>query len=266
MIDLTKSDMNQFQYSDWISYFKNNDTQRLKIDFSEEKMLPENVKHLIYPSMRIFQKGEGSDGTFLMHTVERYIKMGGPIDYQQAMQLFIKEENWHSAYLKTYMNYYKIPAARKSVLDTIFRKIRHLGGLKCEVTILVTSEMIALTYYDALSKCTDSKVLKQICQQMLNDELPHIIFQSYTLSRLNPSGWDIFVRKLIMNVTLPLVWGVCHKVYRTGGYHFSSFMKEANGYLRQSVYLSQKQKAKSYKNRSPLKTTKRIIDNNKFHK
>ncbi len=41
---------------------------------------------------------------------------------------------------------------------------------------------------------------------MLNDELPHIIFQSYTLSRLNPSGWDIFVRKLIMNVTLPLVW------------------------------------------------------------
>lgn len=37
MIDLTKSDMNQFQYSDWISYFKNNDTQRLKIDFSEEK-------------------------------------------------------------------------------------------------------------------------------------------------------------------------------------------------------------------------------------
>ena len=41
MIDLTKSDMNQFQYSDWISYFKNNDTQRLKIDFSEEKMLPE---------------------------------------------------------------------------------------------------------------------------------------------------------------------------------------------------------------------------------
>ncbi len=56
MIDLTKSDMNQFQYSDWISYFKNNDTQRLKIDFSEEKMLPENVKHLIFPRCESFKK------------------------------------------------------------------------------------------------------------------------------------------------------------------------------------------------------------------
>lgn len=242
MVDFTKSDMNQFQYPDWISYFKNNDTKRLKIDFSEEDTLPEKVKRLIFPSIRAFQKGEGSGGTFLMRTVERYVETGGPVEYRQAMQLFIKEENWHSAYLKAYMDHYGVPAAKKSVLDTVFRKIRHFGGLKCEVTILVTAEMIALTYYNALSKCTDSKALKRICRQMLDDELPHVMFQSYTLSRFNPSRWDVFLRSLIMNITLLFVWGACHKVYRIGDYRFSSFIKENNGYLRQSVYLSRRHK------------------------
>lgn len=246
MVHFTESDMNRFQYQDWVSYFENNDTKRLKIDFSKEDFLSEEVKKLIFPSIRAFQKGEGSDGKFLARTVDRYVEAGGPTEYRQAMRLFVKEENWHSAYLKVYMDYYGIPTVKKSVLDTVFRKIRHFGGLKCEVTILVTAEIIALTYYDALSKCADSNALKQICGQMLNDELPHVMFQSYTLSRFNPNRWDILLRSLIMNTTLLFVWGAFHKVYQTGGYRFSRFIKENNGYLRQSVYLSRKQK------RSPL--------------
>lgn len=229
-----------FQYQDWISYFENNDTKRLKIDFSEGNILSEKMKQLVFPSIRAFQKGEGSDGKFLMQTVEHYVDTGGPAAYKRAMQLLVREENRHSAYLKAYMDYYGIEIAKKSALDTIFRKVRHLGGLKCEVTVLVTAEMIALTYYDALSKCTDSKALKQICQQMLDDELPHIIFQSYTLGRLKPNRVDILLRVLIMNLTLLFVWGAFHKVYQTGGYCFVRFMKDNNGYLRQSVCLSQK--------------------------
>ena len=240
MVNFTQDDMNRFQYQNWISYFENNDTKRLKIDFSEENPLSEKVKKLVFPSIQAFQKGEGSDGTFLMQTVDHYVRAGGPTTYKQAMHLFVKEENWHSAYLKAYMDYYGIKKAKKSAFDTIFRKARHLGGLKCEVTILVTAEMIALTYYDALSRCTDSKVLKQICKQMLDDELPHIMFQSYTLSRLKPNRSDILLRFLIMNLTLLFVWGAFHKVYQMGGYRFTRFMKENNGYLRQSVYLSRK--------------------------
>lgn len=241
MVYFVQDDMNRFQYQDWISHFENNDMKRLEIDFSGEKPLSPEMKRLIFPSIRAFQKGEGSDGKFLMKTVERYVRTGGPAEYQQAMQLFVREENWHSAYLKAYMDHYDIKIAKKSVLDTIFRKLRHLGGLKCEVTVLVTAEMIALTYYDALSKCTDSKVLKQICRQMLDDELPHIMFQSYTLRRLNPNPVDILQRIMLMNLTLLFVWCAFHKVYQTGGYCFSRFMKENNGYLRQSVYLSRKQ-------------------------
>ena len=240
MVNFTQSDLNRFQYQDWISYFENNDAKRLKIDFSEESILSPKMKRLVFPSVRAFQKGEGSDGRFLMRTVEDYVRAGGPAEYKRAMQLFVREENWHSAYLKAYMDYHGIEMAKRSALDAIFRKLRHAGGLKCEVTTLVTAEMIALTYYDALSRCTDSKALKQICRQMLDDELPHIMFQSYTLSRLQPTWIDILLRSLMMNLTLLFVWCAFHKVYQTGGYRFTRFVKENNGYLRQSVYLSRK--------------------------
>ncbi len=243
MVDFTQAEGNGFSYREWISHFEEQDTKRLEMDFSEEQPLSEKTKKLIFPSIRAFQKGEGSDGTFLMKTVERYVSAGGPAEYRQAMKLFIKEENWHSAYLKAYMNHYGIKSAKKSALDSVFRKLRHIGGIKCEVTVLVTAEMIALTYYDALSACTDSKMLKRICGQMLEDEVPHIMFQSYTLSRLKPSRFDTLMRFLMMNGTLLFVWCAFHKVYQTGGYRFTRFMKENNGYLRQSVYLARKQKA-----------------------
>lgn len=252
MMDFTQDRQNQFQYADWIAHFENNDTKRLRLDFSEEKPLTEQEKKLIFPSMRAFQKGEGSDGRFLMQTVERYVETGGPEEYRRAMELFVREENWHSAYLKAYLDHYEGKAAKKSALDAVFRRLRHLGGIKCEVIVLVTAEMIALTYYDALSNCTDSKVLKQICKQMLDDEVPHIQFQSYTLSRFRPNRIDILLRTLLMNCTLLFVWCAFHKVYQTGGYGFIRFMRENNETLRQSVFLSQKQKSSAFARKGKL--------------
>ena len=243
MVNFTQDDMNRFQYQDWVTHFEANDGKRLKSDFSQEAPLSQQTKKLIFPSIRAFQKGEGSDGSFLLQTVDRYVQRDGPAEYRKAMELFVKEENWHSAYLKAYMEHHGIKGAEKSALDAVFRKLRHIGGLKGEVTVLVTAEMIALTYYDALSRCTDSKALKRICQQMLDDEVPHVMFQSYTLSRFHPNGLDVFLRFLIMNVTLLFVWGAFHKVYQRGGYGFTRFMEENNGYLRQSVYLSRNPQA-----------------------
>ena len=69
MINLLKSKMNKYNYKDWISYFKSNDQQRLHIDFSKELPLTDSERRLITPSVRAFQKGEGSDGRHLMNTV-----------------------------------------------------------------------------------------------------------------------------------------------------------------------------------------------------
>lgn len=240
MIDLIKSRMNHFSYREWISYFADNDHKRLNMDFSQEEFLSVEKQSLIFPSIRAFQKGEGSDGICLMKTVENSIVNLEEPSYKEAMLWFIKEENWHSAYLKKYMDYYHITSQKHSFLDKVFRLLRQSGGLRCEITVLVTAEMIALTYYDALSRCTDSPVLKSICRQMLHDELPHIIFQSYTLSHFKNHFLYNFLRSLFTEITLLFVWGAFHSVYQSGGYSFLLFLKENLGYLRQSLYLSKR--------------------------
>lgn len=240
MVDLLSSDLCRFSYRDWLSHFTRNDQERLKIDFSEEKELSAQARALIFPSIRAFQKGEGSDGRFLRTAVSSFCKKHDLSDYEKAMDLFIREENWHSSYLKQYMAYHKIAELPHSFLDRVFRRLRRLGGLRCEVIVLVTAEMIALTYYSALERCTDSKALKSICGQMLQDEVPHAIFQSYTLSRFRNGFPARLFRWLLMEFTCLGVWSAFHKVYQKGGYTFSGFFKENQGYLRQSILLAEK--------------------------
>lgn len=242
MKNITNSDMNQFTYREWISYFEENHAQRLQIDFSQEKPLSEAERALIFPSVRAFQKGEGSDGAHLLKTVDAFLKNGGEPEYREAMVWFIREENRHSQYLKKYMDFYQEKALKRSFLDSAFRRLRKAMGLKCEVTVLVTAEMIALTYYDALANCTDSPVLKRICSQMLHDETPHIMFQSYTLSHFKNRLPDQLFRILVMKVTLLFVWGAFHRVYQAGGYDFRRFVRENQGYLWQSIDLSKQKR------------------------
>lgn len=234
--------MNQFSYQEWVSYFEKNYTERLQIDFSQEKMLSEEERDLIFPSVRAFQKGEGSDGVHLLKTVDIFVKKGGEPEYREAMVWFVREENQHSQYLKKYMDFYQEKGLKRSFLDDAFRRLRKLMGLKCEITVLVTAEMIALTYYDALANCTDSPVLKSICHQMLHDELPHIMFQSYTLSHFQNRLPDKLLRILLMKGTLLFVWGAFHTVYQAGGYDFHRFAMENQGYLQQSIYLSERKR------------------------
>ena len=79
MISFAKSRMNQFTYREWIGWFAHNNDQRLAIDFSKEKGLSEEEAKLIFPSIREFQKGEGSDGKYLLQAVDQF-------DFRKGME------------------------------------------------------------------------------------------------------------------------------------------------------------------------------------
>lgn len=238
MFRLSDLHLENYKKSDWVSYFMINHERRLQIDFSKEIELTKEEKALIFPSIRNFQKGEASDGVHLLGCVRRYAARNHVPDYMEAMKWFVREENQHSAYLKEYMDHYDIPVRKNSFLDRIFRNLRKSGGLKKEIIVLVTAEMIALSYYSALSECTDSPVLKSICRQMLHDELRHVVFQSCTLSRLKVSPWENLLRILLMEATATVVWFSMKDVFRSGGYTFSRLLFDSLGYLRQSIDIS----------------------------
>lgn len=240
MQNLNNLKMDGFTYQDWTAYFVKNGEQRLCIDFSQEQELPQPLHALVFPAIRLFQVGESSEGKHLLKTAEAFANAFGQPDYPETVKEFIKEENWHSAYLKKYMDFHKVNAADGSRLQGAFQKLRRLGGLKCEVNVLVTAEMIALTFYNALANCTASSALKSICAQMLHDELPHIVFQSYTLGHFKNNAVSHLWRKTLMCGVSLLLWLRFHKIYQVGGYGFLRFWQENFGYLRQSIQLTKK--------------------------
>lgn len=114
-------------------------------------------------------------------------------------------------------------------------------GFECEVIILVTAEMIALSYYTALSNATNSNLLKTICTQMLNDELKHVVLQSDTLHRISKSRNEIInklirkIRMFVMRVTVFVVWHKYKNLFIKGGYKYKKFKKYSIEYLKESI-------------------------------
>lgn len=235
MIRLSDLHMTDIEHFDWAAYFEENHAHRLQIDFEKEPQLSIEEKELIFPSIRNFQKGEASEGRFLLKCAARYAKRNNEPEYLEAMEWFVREENWHSFYLKQYMDHHQVAACSDTMLDSIFRFLRKIGGLRSEVIVLVTAEMIALSYYRALAECVASPALKSICEQMLHDELKHIVFQSCTLYRMKTNPIERLIRILLMEVTMSVVWGFMSNVFRSGGYSFRRYAGDCLGYLKQSI-------------------------------
>ncbi len=240
MIRLSSLHITDIEHFDWPAYFENNHAHRLQIDFSKEPQLSSREKELIFPSIRRFQKGEASEGRFLLKCARNYAEKKNLPDYPEAMEWFVREENWHSFYLKQFMDYHQADVCSASILDSIFRALRKTGGLRSEVIVLVTAEMIALSYYSTLSECVDSPALKSICAQMLHDELRHIVFQSYTLYRMKTNFMERLFRILFMEITMSIVWCSMKNVFRAGGCSFKRYAGECLGYMKQSLEIEKK--------------------------
>lgn len=241
MLDLLKLEKDRFPhftYADWARYFEGNARAPLEPDFSREPALLPEVRRRILPSIGAFRQGEASEGQYLHAAAQAFARQQGEPAYPQAIALFIKEENRHAGYLARFMEHHKAPAPRPSGLDRVFRWLRRQGGLRCQATVLVTAEMLALTYYDALGRGSGSPALQAICKRMLQDEGPHVVFQSYTLGHYKNTPAAVLLRRGLMNVTALALWCACHRVYRAGGCSFSRLMGEARGYLGQSIQLT----------------------------
>lgn len=226
---------------DWTNYFENNQKNLIELDFSAQDYITSEEKKLITKSIKAFQIGEGSSGLHLIKSAGIYATKTGDAEYQKSILWFIREENRHSNTLKKFMLHNEMSLGKSSGLDVCFRGLRRLFGLECQVIVLVTAEMIALSYYTALPNATNSKLLKDICKQMLNDELMHVVYQSYTLHKLARDRGDMHakivrkIRKILMNLTLTLVYLCYRKLFLAGDFTYKSLHSACKDYLRQSV-------------------------------
>ncbi|GFI62229.1 hypothetical protein IMSAG049_01405 [Clostridiales bacterium] len=239
-IKLSKTGIKDLQNFNWTDYFKYNNSHLIKLDFSNDCLSKSECK-LIAPSIRAFQIGEGSDGAHLLKCAKKFAEKNNYSVYPEIMKWFVLEENRHSKTLKKYMSINHIKPCSGLWLDNIFRAMRKLSSLECEIIVLVTAEIIALSYYSALSTATSSRLLKTICAQMLHDELSHVVLQSDTLYKISRTrcckinSLQRLIRRLIMSATAYVVWVEYRNLFVKGNFTYKKFKKHCNEYLKESI-------------------------------
>jgi hypothetical protein len=201
------------------------------VPWSDPYKLSRSERTTIEHSIRQFQLGERSQGRRLLRRGLSYSARVGDPYFARALHLFIKEEQRHSAHLLRFMEQQRIPAVSKHWVDSIFRRLRGLAGLEFSLRVLVTAEIIAVPYYLALGRVTNSPVLRALSSRILLDEFTHLRFQAWMLRRL-ASGRvtllvNIFARihRLFLILTACIVWREHRSVFKAAGYSFGRLLR-----------------------------------------
>ena len=130
---------------EWHDYFQSRRTNRPQFTLPSRIVRRGNHDALIH-SLQRFELGESGEGTHLKAVAAQ---LGDPT-YQQAISLFIREEQDHSQWLGAILDALGAPRLHWHWSDALFVMLRRRMGLKTEICVLLVAEMIAKRYYAAL--------------------------------------------------------------------------------------------------------------------
>jgi len=150
-----------------------------------------------------------------------------------ALELFVAEEQGHSGILGRFLDRQGIPRLTNHWLDGVFRRLRKLAGLEVCATVLVTAEVLAIPFYQALRDATPSRLLRSICVRVLCDEAAHLNYQALTIGLIRRPLSDraraIRSRghSILFHCTALLLWQQHHRVFRAAGWDSRRFWSDA---------------------------------------
>lgn len=130
-------------------------------------------------SIARFELGESGDG----ERIRRLAAEHADPDYARAIELFVDEERQHARWLGILRERFGGERLASHWSDSAFVLLRHVGGLRREICVLLTAEVIALSYYRVLPLAYDDPVLEAACTRIVQDERGHVAFHRATLSR-----------------------------------------------------------------------------------
>jgi len=169
--------MTSSPYIRWLEYFDGRRGQRLDAPFSAPlQQLP--GCDAVARSLARFELGESGDG----ERIGALAAATGDAAYARCIELFVQEEQQHAQWLGILRARFGGRRLESHWSDTVFVVLRHLGGLRREICVLLTAELIALTYYRVLPLAYDDPLLRAACRRIVLDERGHVAFHRATLS------------------------------------------------------------------------------------
>lgn len=225
----------------WLGYFQLNARQPIDIPWERGAELTSEERENLAASIQEFQLGESSDGRRSLAIARRYAEEAGDPVYPEAVAAFFREENRHAAMLGRFLELAGLPLQTHSWRDSVFRHVRRCFNLETLLALLLTAELIAKVYYRALFAATQSKVLRQICAQILRDEKAHVRFHFERFARLRRyrprwlNRFAVALQRLLFAVTCVVVWLKHGRAMRRGGFGWRRFFQQCDNEFSQAA-------------------------------
>jgi hypothetical protein len=222
----------------WLHYFRSNQAEPSEIPWAEARPPASGLARVLIPSLQQFQLGENAAGLHFLQLAQRHARAAGDPDFPEAIALFIAEEQRHSQMLARYLHQVGAPLLRQHWVHTVFRRLRHVMGLECKVSVLVTAEVMAIPYYSAVARAAQCPALAAICRRILREEVAHLSFQGNTLRSLAArrplwlSRPVHLLQRLLLVSTFLVTWFEHRSVFRAAGYRFQKVWRSAAAAFR----------------------------------
>jgi hypothetical protein len=220
--------MKEAFFRGWLEYFEWNSEEPDTFPWQARETLSPLERMRIAKSIAAFQLGEHSEGSALIGFAQAYGDRMGFAVLPLVTAFFVQEERGHSALLGRFMEKHGIPLRASDWTDTIFRRLRKPFGFEVSVSVLITAELIALVYYRALREATSSRLLRALCNKILDDEKAHVEYESALIRFAQGAGgwrtgaWRLGQR-LLFAATVAVVYLEHRSVLRGGGFPWGRF-------------------------------------------
>ncbi len=221
--------MKEAFFRGWLEYFEWNSEEPDTFPWQAREALSPLESMRIAKSIAAFQLGENSEGSALLKFAQSYGDRMGFAVLPLVTAFFVQEERNHSGLLGRFMDKHGIPKRQSEWTDTVFRAMRKPFGFEVSNSVLITAELISLVYYRALREATSSRLLRALCNKILEDEKSHVEYEA-ALIRFAQAGcgrprawvWRQGQRVLYAG-TLAVVFLEHRQVLAPGGYRWKAF-------------------------------------------
>jgi hypothetical protein len=220
-------------YEGWYRHFLEKRDSPCALPWQDSYLLCTAECQLVARSIQQFQLGEWARGRGLVRRASLHPVLSTDQWFLPSLELFIAEEQHHSGILGRFLDRERIPRLSNHWLDSMFRQLRKLAGLEVCAMVLVTAEVLAIPFYQALRDATRSHLLSSICLCILCDEAAHLNYQALTLGlirrplRNKARAIRFLCHSMLFHCTAVLLWQQHHSVFRAAGWDFHRFWNQA---------------------------------------
>ena len=221
--------MKEAFFRGWLEYFEWNSEEPDTFPWQARESLSDADKARIGPSLAAFQLGENSEGTALLRFSREYGARMGFAALPLITAFFVKEERNHSELLGRFMDKHGIARKSSDWTDSVFRLLRKPFGFEVSLSVLITAELIALVYYRALRDATSSRLLKALCNKILEDEKAHVEYEASLIRFAQASAGGARARvwrmshAVLFGATVGVVFKEHKAVLQGGGFPWPAF-------------------------------------------